>query len=518
MDRCRSLAPQYWVNRLLPWSFALVAFALLIFQLDAKSLSGDEIGDVEIERGTLSWIMESMSSTWSQHPPGSHLVMHCWMRLAGQNDFVVRFPAACWAVLSIPLLYRLGRRWFGLQVAQIALLLLTFAPTLILYGRMEKYYSLVLALVLTSMLLFDQTIKRPRILRLLQMGLSTLILLYTDYFASLFVVGIQNVIALLKWRRSPRMLVLWILPQVAAILLFIPFARIAFVQALSVQGGPEADLASGGLAILAKLGYFVFSYSVGETIWPWMPSAAAGVVLFGGFAMWGMLSQLRRQRLSVEHRGLWAIAMTVTPMVGSTLLTSTLLRTVPLITLPNHVLFTLPFFLLVVAAGIAQTGRWRLIVTGVLIAALIPSIVNYYRGLQFHNPVFITPSRRVLEYILDHSEPGDVMVVDPASGVLYYYETRRLTQPRAVSTLEEIKTLLDTGQTRRVWLVTVNRDRTRPLEADHITVWLERHLALIEEAGFAEQDAIYRLVKERLTGRPAYEYRVIVRLFADPLR
>jgi len=499
----------------LPLVLVLVSFTLLIFQLDAKSLSGDEIGNVEIERGALSWIVESMARTWSQHPPGSHLLMHFWIRLVGQKDFIVRFPAVCWAVSSLPLLYRLGRRWFGLRVARLAMSLSTFAPVLILYGRMEKYYSLVLFLVLASMLLFDRTIRRPCILHFLQMGFSTLVLLYTDYFATLFAAGVQNIIALLKWRRSPNTLIAWLLPQCAAVLLFIPFARVALAQMLSVQGGPEADLASGCLAIIAKLGYFILSYSVGETIWPWMPSAVIGVLLLGGFALLGIVCQLRRQVLSSEHRGLWTIALAGIPMVGSTLLTSTFLRTVPLITLPNHVLFALPFFLLLVTAGIAQIRRLHTLVTSIAIVILIPSIVNYYTGQQFHNPVFVTPSRQVLKYILDHSEPGDLMVIDPASGVLYYYTYHNLTQPRPVSTLEEMTAQLGSGQARRVWLITVNRDRTRPLGTDPVTAWLEQHLSLLETTGFAEQDRVYRLVKTRLTGRPAYQYRVIVQLFAQ---
>jgi 4-amino-4-deoxy-L-arabinose transferase-like glycosyltransferase len=509
------LARKDLAKRVFPWFIVLVTFGLLVFQLDVKSLSGDEIGNVEIERGSLSWILASMASTWSQHPPASHLVMHFWIRLTGHDDFTVRFPAVCWAVLSIPLLYRLGRRWFAPRVALIAICLFAFAPTLILYGRMEKYYSLVLVLVLASTLLFDRTIRRPCLWLFLQMGLSTLIILYTDYFASLFAVGVQNVIALLRWRRSPKTLAAWLLPQAAAISLFIPFARIAFGQVLSVQGGPEADLASGGLAVVAKLGYFIFSYSVGETILPWMPSAVIGVVLFGGFAVWGTVFQLRSRALSLDHRGLWTVALAGVPLLGSTLLTSTLLQTVPLITLPNHVFFALPFFLLLVAAGVAQAGRLRALVTSMAIVTLIPSLVNYYTGQQFHNPVFVTPSRQVLEYIIDRSEPGDIMVVDPASGVLYYYEYWNLTQPLPVSTLEEVMAKLGSGQAQRVWLITVSRDRTRSLEADPVATWLEQDLSLVETVGFAEQDHVYRAVKARLTGRPAYQYRVVVQLFAQ---
>ncbi len=273
-QRSAAPAPEF-AGRLLPLLLVAAMFALLAFQLDVKSLSGDEFGNVKIERGSLAWILDAMTTAWSQHPPGSHLVMHVWIGLLGESDFAVRYPAVCWTVLSLALFYRLARRWFGLRVALIAGLLFSLAPDMILYGRMEKYYSLVVALVLLSVLIFDRNLSQPKVSGFVLQGALTLTLLYTDYFASLFAVATQNVIALLQWRRSPRTLAAWLAPQLLAVCLFVPFAGVALRQASSAHFGPEADLGAGALATVAKLGYFLFSYSVGETVFPWMLSAHA---------------------------------------------------------------------------------------------------------------------------------------------------------------------------------------------------------------------------------------------------
>jgi len=496
----------------------LLALGLLMIRLDAKSLSGDEWGNVQIEGGTLEGMIAGMASAWSQHPPGSHLIMYGWIKIAGATDFAVRFPGAFWAVVSVALLYALGRRWFGSRLGLIAAALFAIAPDLILYGRMEKYYSLVVALALASLLWFDRTIRQPDRRRLAVQAFFSLAILYTDYFAALFVVGAQNILAILIWRRSPAILRGWLTSQVAAAALFVPFAGIAIGQVSSVAASVDADLASGWKAIAAKLLYFPYAYSVGETIFPWMPAAIVGALLYGGFGLLGLRVWIRRAKAGqLTSPGVWSLTFLIAPIAGAILLTSTWLKTVPLITLPNHVLFALPLFVLLIASGIDGLGRWRALAVAAAAVAIMPSLVNYYTDAQFHNPVFVTPSRDVLRFIVENSLPGDVAIADEASGVAYYSEQWNVTQPRLLAHTfgsDPRPILPQLGE--RVWLVIVGRDRTRPAEPDLVQAWLEQSYRLVETAGFAEQDETYRAFKSWLTGRPAYRYRVVVKLFTRP--
>lgn len=497
------------------YGIMLMAFGLLVFQLDAKSLSGDEIGNVLIERDTLADVFTRMASTWSQHPPGSHFVMYSWIKFTGQNDFTVRFPAVLWAALNVALLYRLARRWFGPSVALTAMLLFALAPDLILYGRMEKYYSLAIMLVLISLLAFADAVRRPHRRAMWRQGLLTLLLLYTDYFAALFVAGALNLIVLFMWRRERVRFMQWIVPQITAGILFVPFATIGLAQIASVVSGAEADLASGWLAVLSKLLYFPYAYSVGETVFPWMLTAVFGGALFGVMALLGISSWLKKSVRYWAAPNVWVLFILSVTWIGSVGLTSVALKTVPLITLPNHVLFALPLFLLAVAAGLQQTGRWRKWFTSLAVIVLLPSLLNYYSDQQFHNPVFVTPSREVMRYISEHSGVGDVLISDDASGVQYYYDQWNLPQPVLLNQPID-STQLNASQFKRVWLVTVGRDRTRPAEPDPQAAILQKDWQLVDNMGFGEQDATYRSLKSLLTKRPAYQYRVVVQLFQRP--
>jgi len=247
--------------------------------------------------------------------------------------------------------------------------------------------------------------------------------------------------------------------------------NILFTQAHLLVRGPEADLAKGWLAAIAKLAYFPYAYSVGETIFPWAPTALVDLLLYGLFALLGWRGWLLRQHLSSTAPGVWCAAFLVVPIVGSVVLTNTVLKTIPLITLPNHVLFALPFFALLVATGLSQTGRWRVPLTGLTVVMLLPSLLNYYAGRQFHNPVFVTPPREVLKYIVERSAPGDVLIADVASGVDYYHQQWNVTQPSLLNA-QEFNVHLQVGQLQRVWLVEVGKDRMRQTTPDPIATRL----------------------------------------------
>jgi hypothetical protein len=56
------------------------------------------------------------------HPPLYHLLLH-GMSALGDSEAVLRIPSALFGILSIPLLYALGRVWFRGPVGALAALL-----------------------------------------------------------------------------------------------------------------------------------------------------------------------------------------------------------------------------------------------------------------------------------------------------------------------------------------------------------------------------------------------------------
>jgi hypothetical protein len=100
------------------------------------------------------------------------------------------------------------------------------------------------------------------------------------------------------------------------------------------------------------------------------------------------------------------------------------------------------------------------------------------------------------------------------SGFSYYYlRTGRKAPYFEALHPETITAYITTHKVRNVWLVTIGRDGSRRLVPQKIMNWLQGNYRLISEHGYAEQDPVYRKVKEYFLHRPTYRYRLLLQRF-----
>lgn len=504
-------------SRLLSLSSAvmvvLLGFILLISELDAVALSGDEIGNVLIETGDLTQIFASMFTAWSQHPPVSHIVMGMGLRLFGTTDFGARATSVLISTLNLALIYQLARRLYNRRVAVWSAFTLATAPTFILYGRMEKYYALQIALALLLHIQFLSWSKKCARSNLVVYGSLLMVMWYTDYLAAGFIIVIHFLWLLLSDSSRRRLVMRWAISAATSTALLIPWIPVLRTQAASLQNAPSADLASGVLGCIAKIAFFFYSYGIGETVFPWeitaILSALIVAVLIGASA-W------RLPRLVASHRRIFLCVGlgSVVPMMGLTALSCTpLLATVPLITLPNHVIFALPLFRLLLVGALDAKKRW-LQVTLIMLAVLgIPTVINIYRGTHYLNPAHANPSREAVQYLVRQARPGDIVIADEPALFSYYfaqYDEQNITFIPADSAEA---TQVPISRIDRLWVITIGRDRTRSATPAKVLQTIENYMQLASTRGFGEQDPTYRALKQWLTEREAYQYRVLVRLY-----
>jgi uncharacterized membrane protein len=89
-----------------------------------------------------------------------YIILKFWL-VFGDGEFAVRALSAVFAIASIPLLYALGRRLFGVRTGLTAALLLSVNAYFIEYAQEARGYSLVLFLVILSSFLFIRMIQDP---------------------------------------------------------------------------------------------------------------------------------------------------------------------------------------------------------------------------------------------------------------------------------------------------------------------------------------------------------------------
>ncbi|MBC8264732.1 MAG: glycosyltransferase family 39 protein, partial [Anaerolineales bacterium] len=88
--------------------------------------------------------------TFDNHPPLYFLLLHFMVKLAGQSEFALRFPSLVFSVLTVSLLYAVGKRLFNQQVGLLAALFGAISPLYLWYSHEARMYTMLTFLGLLS--------------------------------------------------------------------------------------------------------------------------------------------------------------------------------------------------------------------------------------------------------------------------------------------------------------------------------------------------------------------------------
>ena len=126
----------------------LLAFLLHLYRLDHQSLWYDEGFSVYLARMSLGEITARTAS--DIHPPLYYYLLHLWLGPFGDSEFVLRFFSLLFGLLTVPLIYALGRRLLGTASGLLAASLLAVSPLYLWYSQEARMYTLVTFLCLLS--------------------------------------------------------------------------------------------------------------------------------------------------------------------------------------------------------------------------------------------------------------------------------------------------------------------------------------------------------------------------------
>ena len=130
-----------WTLRLACLAVILLASGLCLHRLGAVSLWYDEIVQVSLaSRMSLRDIIRVHLS--SAAAPLDPLLSKAVLSL-GRAEFVLRFPAACFAILSVALCFALGRAMFGSLEGLLAAFLMAISAFHIQYAQEVRTYALL---------------------------------------------------------------------------------------------------------------------------------------------------------------------------------------------------------------------------------------------------------------------------------------------------------------------------------------------------------------------------------------
>jgi uncharacterized membrane protein len=381
----------------------LAAFGLRMAGLGAGSLWYDETVSVYLAGKALPEL--AAHTARDIHPPGYYLLLHAWLRAAGDSEFAAAFLSLFFGLLLVALAYHLGRRVFGCRAGLWAALLVALSPYNLWYSQEVRMYTLGavvgVGLILETLSLLRWDRGSTAWGRLTLYALLAAAALWALYYSAFLLVALNLMVAawwLIRRRRRPaggRWLAGWALAQVGALLLYAPWLPVAWRQASQPPVPPWRGFTVLGEVLTETWSALSLGQS-GDPAWFWLAAILFALLITLGLAG-------RRARVEA-----WFLA-------GSVLLPVLLIYLASFATPLYHVRYAFTYstaFYVLVGAGLDALYRWRRPAAWLslaLIAALALLSIHAYRT----DPRFAPDDHRAaVAFLAEAWRPGDVVLVD----------------------------------------------------------------------------------------------------------
>ncbi len=167
-------------------SLTLIGAILRFYNLGYNSLWLDEAS-------TLNFAVKSIPEIWQAttagefNPPLFYWTEHI-MLLFGNSEVVLRFIPALLGVLTIPLIYLVGKEFLDRNVGIIAAAAFAFSSYLIFYAQEARAYSMMLFFVTLSMVFYFRALKMNDLLNWALFGLFSALAFWAHFYA-LVIIG-----------------------------------------------------------------------------------------------------------------------------------------------------------------------------------------------------------------------------------------------------------------------------------------------------------------------------------------
>ncbi|MBN1955653.1 MAG: glycosyltransferase family 39 protein [Anaerolineae bacterium] len=409
----------------------LLATAVRFFGLGVRSFWFDEAFTVVVTRIPLRDSLEAIL-TLGAYSPFYYLLLRPTTALLGQSEYAYRFLSALFGILTVPLIYRVGSRWFDRRAGLLAALLLAICPFHLLYSQDGRMYTIMAFFSLAAMSQFEQVQRGKRWLPFILYSAVA----YLCHYAAIFMIYVQLVLLLPRLRRG-RLFRHWFAAQALALLPLAPWL-IAYV----VENWQQRALGIGWIPRPTLLSPLLTLWNMGSAD---TDTATAGVLalaaLYGAVLASGLLARAE----SVRTLRWWLLLPILTNLIVS-------LRQ-PLY-VDRYFMGSLPACILLLVAGILRwQPRWlRWAAAAAVVAVMGWGTARIVSG----DPYFAKEDWRQAAAAIDAAlEPGDRVVLQDQETLIGVSAYRQQEWPVEVLVPGEEQAALDAALAahRRVWMV-----------------------------------------------------------------
>lgn len=403
----------------------LAGLALRIYDLGGESIWFDEVVSIDVSRlGFIEQIKWVADQSKEGNPPFYYMLLHLWIPVFGDSEFVSRFPSLVFGVLSIVLTYSIGRLLFGKRAGLFAALIIAVSFFHVRYSQEARGYTLMVFLALVSCYALLKLISGWKLRWAGVYVLSSALLCYTHYFG-LFTILAQNLfyftLFLRRGRSGAPALTRWILVQVILGALYAPGFILLAGRFTSVRESfwiPEPGsedlflyivIYAGSVYMLALLAAFALLAIANS-------GRLRGVKGFKGL-LTAADGSAGVKEITYGEKIYFLLLWLLVPLLAPFLISLTI---APVMVFRYTIIASLGLYLLAAAGMSAVTNRFAAcaVTAAVVILSALP-LYSYYSGVEKHQ------WREAIREIESNAGSGDYIFVFPhfeAVTARYYLE------------------------------------------------------------------------------------------------
>ena len=436
----------------------VLAAAVRLYGLTASSFDMDEAFSVWVAQHDPSAIW-SVLVRFDDHPPLFYLGLHYWRQVFGDSAFSLRlFPVLC-GVLTIPVVYRLGRTIGGESVGLLSAALLAIAPLHVEWSREVRMFALEILALAVAMDGLARMLEDPDAgwTPWVAYTAGTAAALWTEYTAALFPI-IATLVVAARWLTVPRpwgraLGRRWVAANLVAALFCLPLVPMLTQQ---IRGPNVVSWYEANLHALVDAFRLLF---VGPAF---VNHAAPEIYLLG--VVLGVMAFL-----AWRDRPIWIVFASALTILPGLIIFAVALRH-PIFDKRAFLWSSLPLCV-VVATGLLRLMRYRALFAAVMVFVVVLNangLWNAYREDWMQSPV--RGWDRAVRHVAANVRQGDlVMVFVPYVQLAWDYYARE-----ARLSVAEAGVPVNFGEGSRTWPALTSEDipHIRGIASGHDRIWL----------------------------------------------
>lgn len=468
----------------------IVAAGMRLYGLDKQSLWYEEVYE---EKAFQRLFLGDKTIVAPDTPPLNSFFIFFITKIFPDSSFALRMIPFTFGLMSVPLLFVLGRELFNERVGLIASFLLAISPFHIWHSQDARMYALQWMFALISLIYFVRALEKPYLKNYIGYVISTVAGLYTIQL-TIFLVGLQALYLLLFLRKYKDQFYKWISVFSVTVVLYLPWIIYYLKSSIDHPSGVQKKV-----NLIVKLSYTIFVYCTGYSIGPSVRELhidqSMSVVrpylaeIMSIMILYGILFIL----------GLWSIRKDHTRLVFLFLL-----QTVPIIgvltisKIMPHIAYNVRYtgialfgFLIFISKGIERLRLLKsktigIILTVTALVMIAGFSVYSYTNYQFDKRYQKEDIRGAVAYIKEEKREGDTFLCIVNAGVFNRYSKGDPQCKGFPMAAKDDKKMVDVEMRKRVegkkrlWLV-LSREWYAGKIGYYIKAWLDTNYKEIKQ-------------------------------------